>query len=77
MLKFAFGPERFPGLLRNGLQIRFKRVKHVYRGRMHQRPRLLARDLILRQLNQIVDTSPVNRKKATMGDSVTSTGTLL
>ena len=77
MLQFAFGPEKFPGLLRNGLQIRFKRVKHVYRGRMHQQPRLLTRDLILCQLNQIVDTSPVNRKKAAMGDSVTSTGTLL
>ena len=32
MLKFAFGPERFPGLLTNGPQIRFKRIKHVYRG---------------------------------------------
>ena len=62
---------------KNGSQIRFKRIKHVYRSCMHRRPRLLTRDLILCQLNQIVDTSPVNRKKATMGDSVTSTGTLL
>ena len=32
MLKFAFGPEKFPGLLRNAPQIRFKRIKHVYRS---------------------------------------------
>ena len=67
ILNFAFGPEKFPGLSRNGPKIRLKRSKHVYRSWMYQRPRFLTRDLILCQLNQIVDTSPVNRKKSNNG----------